>query len=184
MGSALLTKPELVKEILTKLVQGCSKPITCKIRCLPSLEDTLSLCKMIESCGVKALGVHGRFQEERSINPPHNDYINAISEALSIPVIANGGSNTIVEFKDIEPYKKECGVSSIMLARAAMWNCSVFRKEGLLELDLVIKRYLEICCDVDQFFYNTKYTVQQMLHDELTSERGVIVLSSNEPIEI
>ncbi len=184
MGSALLSKPDLIKEILTTLVQGCSKPITCKIRCLPSLEDTINLCKMIQSCGVKALGVHGRFQQERSTNPPHNDYIKAISEALTIPVIANGGSNTVVEYKDIAAFKEECGVSSMMLARAAMWNCSVFRKEGLIELDTVIKRYLEICCDVDQFFYNTKYTVQQMLHNELTSERGVTVLASNEAKEI
>ena len=73
---------------MTTLVNGCSKPITCKIRCLPSLEETINLVKMIQSCGVKAIGVHGRFQQERSSNPPHNDYIKAISDVLTIPVIA------------------------------------------------------------------------------------------------
>ena len=50
----------------------------------------------------------------------------------------------MIKYKDIEEYKKECGVTSAMLARSAMWNCSVFRKEGLIELDDVIKRYLTI----------------------------------------
>jgi hypothetical protein len=28
------------------------------------------------------------------------------------------------------------------------------------------------------FFFTTKYTVQQMLHEELTSDRGKVLLSS------
>ena len=31
-----------------------------------------------------------------------------------------------------------------MVARAAMWNCSVFSKKGRADLDIVIKRFLEI----------------------------------------
>jgi tRNA-dihydrouridine synthase 2 len=60
MGAALLKKPDRVKEILTALVQSVSKPVTCKIRILPSLEETLKLVKVIEGTGVAALGVHGR----------------------------------------------------------------------------------------------------------------------------
>jgi len=86
MGCSLLRKPDTIKEvsnlslrkclilqtvyfkigkILTTLVNGCSKPITCKIRCLPTLEETLDLCKMIESCGVKAIAVHGKLRLRR-----------------------------------------------------------------------------------------------------------------------
>lgn len=60
MGAALLTEPDKVRAILTALVQGVSKPVTCKIRLLPSQEDTLELVKIIESTGVTALAVHGR----------------------------------------------------------------------------------------------------------------------------
>ena len=60
MGAALLKQPERVKEILTALVQSVSKPVTCKIRILPSLEETLKLVRVIEETGVAALGVHGR----------------------------------------------------------------------------------------------------------------------------
>jgi hypothetical protein len=31
-----------------------------------------------------------------------------------------------------------------MIARVAMWNMSIFRKEGILPVDEVIKRFLEI----------------------------------------
>lgn len=88
MGAALLTQPEKVKEILTSLVENLSIPVTCKVRLLPNLEDTLELCKMIESCGVAALAVHGRTKEERSRQANNDSAIRAIAETLKIPVIA------------------------------------------------------------------------------------------------
>ena len=47
-------------------------------------------------------------------------------------------------YKDIEQFKQTCETSSVMVARAAMWNCSVFRKEGLLSIEEVLRRYLKI----------------------------------------
>ena len=64
MGAALLMDPERVRSILTTLVQGVRKPVTCKIRLLPSRADTLSLAKVIEGTGVAAMAVHGRWVEE------------------------------------------------------------------------------------------------------------------------
>ncbi len=129
---------------MTTLVQNISKPITCKIRCLETVEKTIELVKMIEECGVKAIAVHGRFTHERSRQSNHNDFIREIAKAVKIPVIANGGSNEIKTYGDIEKFNQNCGVSSVMLARVAMWNCSIFRKEGSLPLDDVIKRFLQI----------------------------------------
>ncbi|CAF5086756.1 unnamed protein product, partial [Rotaria socialis] len=37
MGSALLNHPDKVKQILETLVNNLSIPVSCKIRCLPSL---------------------------------------------------------------------------------------------------------------------------------------------------
>lgn len=61
MGAALLTDPDKIQAILTALVQGVKKPVTCKIRLLPSLADTLRLAKVIEGTGVAAMAVHGRW---------------------------------------------------------------------------------------------------------------------------
>ncbi|RNA20300.1 tRNA-dihydrouridine(20) synthase [NAD(P)+]-like [Brachionus plicatilis] len=178
MGAALLKKPDDVKQILTTLVNGLSKPVTCKIRCLHSLEETINLCKLIESCGVRALAIHGRFQEERSRMPNHDDYIREIVKHIQIPIIANGGSNEIKCYEDIEKFRQSCNASSVMIARAGMWNCSVFRREGVLPIDDVVKRFLEISLEVDNYFFSVKYAVQQMLHEELASERGAAVLGS------
>lgn len=56
--------------------------------------------------------------------------IRVVSEQLTIPVIANGGSRDIEKYEDILKFRNECGTSSVMIARAAEWNVSIFRKEG------------------------------------------------------
>jgi len=40
------------------------------------------------------------------------------------------------------------------------------------------------CLETNNFFYNTKYVVQQMLHEELQTDRGIAVLASMCPEEI
>lgn len=55
------------------------------------------------------------------------DVIRKVAEAVSIPVIANGVSSLVKTFEDIEKYRLETGCSSVMLARAAQWNPSIFR---------------------------------------------------------
>lgn len=88
MGAALLTQPILVEQILTALCQTSSVPVTCKIRVLPNIADTLELCRLIERTGVSALAVHGRTKDERPRHPNHDDIIRNIAESLTIPVIA------------------------------------------------------------------------------------------------
>lgn len=53
-----------------------------------------------------------------------------MAEHLKIPVIANGGSRDIENYKDVLKFRGECGTTSVMIARAAEWNVSIFRKEG------------------------------------------------------
>ena len=60
MGAALLTQPDKVRDILTKLVSAVSIPVTAKIRLLPNMEDTLKLVDVIQETGIAALAVHGR----------------------------------------------------------------------------------------------------------------------------
>ena len=60
MGAALLSHPEKVRNILTKLVESLTIPVTAKIRLLPDIQDTLHLVEVIQDTGVAALAVHGR----------------------------------------------------------------------------------------------------------------------------
>ena len=88
MGAALLTQPEKVRSIITTLVQGCSIPVTAKIRLLSRPEDTLALCRLLEECGVSAIGIHGRLKEQRPYHNNNNKAIAAIAEQISVPIIA------------------------------------------------------------------------------------------------
>lgn len=180
MGAALLTQPEKIKEILETLTKNLSCPVTCKIRVLPQVEDTVILARLIESTGVSALAVHGRTKEERPQHKNRNYVIRAISEALSIPVIANGGSGEISCHEDIEIFRNDTRASSVMLARQAEKNCSIFRKDGLLPLDDVIIEYLKYAIEYGSYFANTKYCIQQMLGSLQESERGKILLNAQQ----
>ncbi|XP_051546331.1 tRNA-dihydrouridine(20) synthase [NAD(P)+]-like [Myxocyprinus asiaticus] len=173
MGSALLSDPEKIESILNTLVNGISKPVTCKIRILPTLEDTVDLVKRIEKTGVAAIAVHGRMKEERPRHPLHCDYIRAVVESVSIPIIANGGSLELVKtFEDIENFRISTGASSVMIARAAMWNPSIFRQQGVLSTDKVMEEYIKYAVRYDNNPFNTKYCLCQMLRDRVESPFG------------
>lgn len=101
MGAALLSDMEKATDILRKLIETVTIPISCKIRVLPDLEETLRLCNTLASTGIAAIAVHGRTIEERPQHPNRNHILKQISTALSIPVIANGGSKDIQKHSDI-----------------------------------------------------------------------------------
>jgi len=173
MGAALLTEPEKVKQILSTLVNGIRKPVTCKIRILPKLEDTLALCSLIEKCGVSAIAVHGRTRDERPRHDNHNDVIREIVRSVQIPIIANGGSREITRYEDIEKFRRKTDATSVMVGRTAMWNVSIFRSQGMKQVDELIDAYLRYAVKFDNCPHVTKYTIQQILQDQQhTTERG------------
>ncbi|XP_022241457.1 tRNA-dihydrouridine(20) synthase [NAD(P)+]-like isoform X2 [Limulus polyphemus] len=184
MGAALLKQPDKVYNILSTLVRGVSCSVTCKMRVLPELEDTIALAKLIESTGVAALTVHGRTKEERPQHQNRTHVIQAVAAALSIPVIANGGSGEISCYSDIEKFRRATNASSVAIARQAEWNCSIFRPEGKLPLDEIILAYLKYAIDYDNNVINTKYCIQQMLGSLQETLRGKAFLNAQQVHEI
>ncbi|XP_061696620.1 tRNA-dihydrouridine(20) synthase [NAD(P)+]-like isoform X2 [Syngnathoides biaculeatus] len=168
MGAALLSHPDKIEAILTKL-----------------LEDTLTLARRIEKTGVAAIAVHGRFKDERPRHPVHCDYIGAVARAVAVPVIANGGSLDLVKTHgDIRAFKEAAGASSVMLARAAMWNPSVFRSAGPLPLHDVMIQYLKYALRYDNHAFNSKYCLCQMLRDKVESALGKRVQAAQDNREL
>uniref|UniRef100_A0A8C8DMW5 Dihydrouridine synthase 2 n=1 Tax=Oryzias sinensis TaxID=183150 RepID=A0A8C8DMW5_9TELE len=149
------------------------------------LEETVALAQRIEKVGVAAIAVHGRFKDERPQHPVHCDYIQAVARAVSVPVIANGGSLDLVKaYEDIEEFRCATGAASVMLARAAMWNASVFRSQGLLPLERVMQEYLKYAIRYDNHAFNTKYCLCQMLRDKVESPLGKQVQAAQTNAEI
>ncbi|XP_053997952.1 tRNA-dihydrouridine(20) synthase [NAD(P)+]-like [Hylaeus anthracinus] len=172
MGAALLQNPETATNILKTLVDNLSIPVTCKIRVLPDLDKTLELCEILASTGISAIAVHGRTVNERPQHANRNEVLKEISSKLSIPVIANGGSKEIQKYSDIFKFKEVTGCSSVMLARAAQWNCSIFSKEGLSPMEDIIKAYMKYAVDCDNPPSNTKYCIQNILREQQESVLG------------
>lgn len=88
MGTALLSNPDKAKTILKTLVDNIKIPITCKIRVLENLDDTLNLVQNLASTGISAIAVHGRTKSERPQHPNRNETIKKIAGTVQIPVIA------------------------------------------------------------------------------------------------
>lgn len=93
--------------------------------------------------------------------------------------IFSGGSNDIESYQDIIAFKEETNGTSVMVARAAQYNCGIFNKNGKLPpLEEIIKRYIKIAIDYGNIFYNTKYCVQTMLRDLQNTDQGKLFLES------
>ncbi|VDP83157.1 unnamed protein product [Echinostoma caproni] len=157
--------------ILTTLTSALRIPVTCKIRILPKLEDTLELVRLIESTGVSAITVHGRTIQERPQHRNHDEVIREIAKTVSIPVIANGGSkDTINKYEDIEFFRQQTGASGVMIARAAMWYPAIFRplsdNDSPILLHDIIREYLVLAMRYGHHITGAKYCIQQMLHLE------------------
>uniref|UniRef100_A0ABK0LZ11 Dihydrouridine synthase 2 n=1 Tax=Rattus norvegicus TaxID=10116 RepID=A0ABK0LZ11_RAT len=184
MGTSDAERALAVARLVT-LVKGTHRPVTCKIRILPSLEDTLNLVKRIERTGISAIAVHGRNRDERPQHPVSCEVIRAIAETLSIPVIANGGSHDhIQQHLDIEDFRQATAASSVMVARAAMWNPSIFLKDGLRPLEEVMQKYIRYAVQYDNHYTNTKYCLCQMLREQLESPQGRMLHAAQSSQEI
>eukprot|EP01033_Poteriospumella_lacustris_P017528 gene17528-12539_t len=81
------------------MVAATSIPITAKIRKLPDEEATLRLVQAIENCGVSMLTVHGRLVTQNKQLTGQVDWgiIRKIKQTVGIPVVANGGIETLEE---------------------------------------------------------------------------------------
>lgn len=88
MGAALISRPDKACAILSAVVSAVNIPVTCKIRVLPDINDSIVLCKKLAATGIAAIGVHGRTVKERPRHSNRNHFIKAISDALDIPIIA------------------------------------------------------------------------------------------------
>lgn len=177
MGAALLTRPELIHDILTILKRNLDIPVTCKIRLLKSSQETVELAQQIEKTGVAALAVHGRRIADRPRDPAKWNEIADVVAALSIPVIANGD---VFGYDDFQRIKVATGASSVMVARGALWNASVFSPEGKVPWEDVKVEYIRKSILWDNDIKSTKHTLKEMImhHSCLELPEGKAVIKS------
>lgn len=133
-GSALMNHPELVGEIVRKVSQSISKPVTVKIRkgFHKNQENAVEIAKIAEANGAAAIAVHARTREQYYSGRADWDIIQKVKEAVCVPVI---GSGDVVSPEDTVRMLEATGCDAVMIARGARGNPWIFEQ---------IKAYLEL----------------------------------------
>lgn len=126
-GSALLKDEPLVKDILNAVVKAVDVPVTLKIRTGWDQDNRngLTVAKIAEDAGIKALAVHGRTRRCGYKGTAEYDTIASIADTISIPVFANGD---ITSPEKAEWVLKHTGCSAVMIGRAAQGQPWLFRE--------------------------------------------------------
>ncbi|MDN3678928.1 tRNA dihydrouridine synthase DusB [Vibrio tapetis subsp. quintayensis] len=126
-GSALLQHPDIIKKILTAVVDAVEVPVTLKTRTGWNTENKncVEVAKMAEDCGIQALALHGRTKTCMYKGEAEYDSIRAVKQAISIPVIANGDIDSPEKAKFVLDYT---GADALMIGRPAQGRPWIFNE--------------------------------------------------------
>lgn len=132
-GAGLLRDLPYMVRMAKTIVEQVALPVTVKTR-IGWDDDSIQiveLAKMLEDVGVRALTVHCRTRQQGHSGDPDWSWIPKIREAVSMPVILNGG---VMTPQDVAHAFDETGCDAVMIARGAIANPWIFREaKQLLE---------------------------------------------------
>ncbi|MBI1354665.1 MAG: tRNA dihydrouridine synthase DusB [Acidobacteria bacterium] len=126
-GSGLLRDLPLIEEILTAVRKAVSIPFTCKFR--TGWDDDDIVCcevgKIAEQVGLQGVALHGRTRAQGYSGTANWDWIAALKQSVSIPVVGNGD---VFSPEDAVRMFEHTGCDGVMIGRAAASNPWIFRQ--------------------------------------------------------
>ncbi|MDR0299193.1 MAG: tRNA dihydrouridine synthase DusB [Streptococcaceae bacterium] len=122
-GSRLLLDPDKVYDVVSKVSQAISKPLSVKIRLGWDNDHLFAVenAKAIEAGGAALVAMHTRTKAAAYTgNAQENwNWLQKLTDAVKIPVIGNGDVKTP---EDAKRMIDETGVTAVMIGRAALGN--------------------------------------------------------------
>lgn len=125
-GSALMLKPELAYDIVRAMVEVSTVPVTVKIRKGWDNDNVnaVEFASLMEKAGAAAVCVHGRTRAQMYAMPVDLDIIKAVKQAVSIPVIGNGGIYTP---QDAVRMYEQTGCDLVMVGQGSYGKPYIFK---------------------------------------------------------
>ena len=127
-GSWLMRTPDKAVRVAEAVVRGAGgRPVTVKMRLGwdKGSINCVELARAMEQAGVAAVAVHGRTKSQMYAGRADWDYIRAVKEAVTIPVIANGD---IFSAADAVHILKYTGADLAMVGRGCFGNPWLFQQ--------------------------------------------------------
>ncbi|MFP6796920.1 MAG: tRNA dihydrouridine synthase DusB [Pseudomonadales bacterium] len=118
-GSALLRDESLVRSILEAVVRAVDVPVSLKIRTgwCPNTKNAVSIARIAEASGVRALTVHGRTRACRFKGCAEYQTVADVVTAVAIPVFANGDIGDVDQARSVV---ERTGAAGVMVGRSAL----------------------------------------------------------------
>jgi tRNA-dihydrouridine synthase 2 len=192
MGAAMLKTPDVACQIIQKLsekLKPLGKTVTCKVLLKDTVEETVEFIKRLENAGLSAVAIQAKFPQSRARHKHRWDMLGAVAKQCSVPVIASGD---LFDWDAVERIRREIPeISSVMLARGALYNFSVFRKnkngpDAALDPPLMVaRRLVQIGAQNGVSLGYMKYIYNKMFERDHASEtlKVVMQMKSHQEIE-
>lgn len=126
-GSALMRTPKKAYEVLAKMRDAITIPLTVKIRSGwdESSINATEVAILAERAGVNFIAVHARTRRQMYQGQADWQIIKNVVQSVSIPVIGNGD---ISNYQDALKMISHTGCDGIMIGRAAEGNPWIFKQ--------------------------------------------------------
>ena len=123
-GSALMKTPQLLADIVSRMVKSVKVPVTVKFRIGLTAGENLGplLARVCEEAGASAITLHGRPASQVHSGPVNLEAMAETAAAVKIPVFGNGGVEDAAGARAM----LEAGCAGVAVGRAAVFNPAVF----------------------------------------------------------